>query len=273
MSPDPSRPDSILPRRNGGGVSQLAAWRMIGSLRILGTLVLGACSISPQPVPPPEETLSIQPALISLIDDGTGNVLFRGEPGAVTPGAEVLRAVNRTQPMPPLDVPIAPDGSFDTNVKGVSADAFRAQARKGSSFSLPVDLIGKGDGPIEVIDPALGGCISVDPPTEVVFRTTVGTIDIEPIRVRNDCSFDLSINTFVGLGGDASFEPMLGTFSSSFLPMGGEALLGIAFRPPAEGIFQETMWIEFLTQPPEPEPVPPAPPPWILSVRGVATFD
>lgn len=273
MSPDPTRPDSIVPRRNHRGVGQHPARRVMGSFGILGTLVLGACSISPQPVPPPEETLSIQPALISLIDDGAGNVLFRGEPGAVTPGAEVLRAVNRTQPMPPLDVLIAPDGSFDTLVTGTPADAFRAQARKGSSFSLPVDIIGKGDGPIEVIDPVFGSCVSVDPPTEVVFRTTVDTIDIEPIRVRNDCPVDLSINTFVGLGGEMSFEPMLGTFSSSFLPVGGEALLGIAFRPPAEGVFQETMWIEFLTQPPEPEPAAPAPPPWILSVRGVATFD
>ncbi len=271
MSPEPTRHDSI-PRGNRRGFGQPSARRWLGSLGILAALVLGACSISPQPVPPPEETISIQPSLVSLVDDGTGNVLFRGEPGAVTPGAEVLRAVNRSQPMPPLDVPIAPDGSFDTLVTGNSADAYRAQARKGGSFSLPVDLVGKGDGPIDVIDPVLGSCIYVDPPTEVVFRTVVGTIDIEPIRVRNDCPFDLSINTFVGLGEDASFEPMLGTFSSSFLPIGGEALLAIAFRPPAEGVFQETMWIEFLTQPPEPEPEPP-PPPWILSVRGVATFD
>jgi hypothetical protein len=245
---------------------------VIGSFQILGALMLGACSISPQPVPPPEETITIQPALISLVDDGSGSVWFRGEPGAVTPGAEVLRAVNRTQPMAPLDVPIAPDGSFDTNVKGASADAFRAQARKGISFSQPVDIFGTGDGPVEVLDPTAGSCLSVDPPTEVVFRTIVNSIDIEPIRVRNNCPFELSINTFIGLAGDASFEPMLGTFSSSFLPMGGEALLGIAFRPPADGFYQETMWIEFLTQPPEPAPEPP-PPPWILSVRGVATFD
>ncbi len=243
------------------------------ALVVLAAALLAACSISPQPVPPPvDEPISIQAELITVVDDGTGaGVVMRGQPGAVTPGAEVLRAVNRITVGPAIDVPVLPDGGFELFVQGTSKDAFRAQARKGDSYSDPVDVQGLGDGTVAVVDPGLGSCVQVDPPQEIVFPATpVGGAEILPVRVRNTCPFDLQILNFMSVSGNASFEPMLGTFSSGLVPMGGDAFLGVAFHPVSEGLQADELWIEFM---PQPEPQPEFVPPWLLSVRGTATIE
>ena len=243
------------------------------ALVVLAAALLASCSISPQPVPPPvDDPISIQAELIKVEDDGAGaGVWMRGLPGAVTPGAEVLRAVNRVTPGPAIDVPVLPDGGFELFVQGTAKDAFRAQARKGVSYSDPVDVQGLGDGAVVEIDPSSGSCVKVDPVREIVFPATpVGGVEILPVLVRNECPFDLQIVNFSSMSGNASFEPMLGTFSSGFVMMGGDAFLGVAFHPVSEGLQADELWIEFL---PQPEPQPEIVTPWLLSVRGTATIE
>jgi hypothetical protein len=270
MSKLPTHATAFLPSTTLGLVGRFG--RAL-ALVVLAAALLASCSISPQPVPPPvDDPISIQAELIKVEDDGAGaGVWMRGLPGAVTPGAEVLRAVNRITIGPAIDVPVLPDGGFELFVQGTAKDAFRAQARKGDSYSDPVDVQGLGDGAVVEIDPSSGSCVKVDPVREIVFPATpVGGVEILPVLVRNECPFDLQIVNFSSMSGNASFEPMLGTFSSGFVKVGGDAFLGVAFHPVSEGLQADELWIEFL---PQPEPQPEIVTPWLLSVRGTATIE
>lgn len=242
-------------------------------LTVLATVALSACTISPQPVPPPEpETLAIQPNLISVSDDGLGNVLMHGEPGAVTPGAQVLRTLDRITPSPAIEVGIAADGSFDVALVGLATDSFRLQARKDFSYSPPVDVQGNGTGPVYEIAPPYGGCVVVEPSREIAFPTTpIDDVAIAPMRVWNTCPFDISISSLTLLSGNGEFEPLMGTSTSGFVAMGGQVVLGVAFHPTIDGLHEDDLMVQFVAQPPEIPQDPALLPTWVLTVRGMAT--
>lgn len=270
LAPKPSR--SPVPCRATG-----VACRLIPvSLVALGASLSAACSISPQPVPPPEETptISIETSLISVFDDGNGGVTLHGDPGAVVPGADVLRALNRNSPSPAIDTPVLPDGSFDAILFGASTDAFRAQARKGAVYSAPVDVQGSGGGPVVALDPPFGGCVAVDPAREVAFEPIlVDEVAMQPVRVVNNCPFDLSVASFATLSGNPAFETLLGTVSTGYIPMGSEALLGVAFHAVQPGLYEDEAALQFMSQPPDPPPDPGLLPQWLLTIRGQATSE
>jgi len=134
-----------------------------------------------------------------------------------------------------------------------------------------VDLQGGGGGPVVVVEPPYGGCVTVQPDREVRFPPTQpGDIQIVPVRLSNLCPFDISVGAFGTLSSSPVFEPMLGTVSAGYVPIGAEAILAVAFHPVQDGLYEDDLVLQLIAQPPDPPPDPALLPLWILTVRGVA---
>ena len=234
-------------------------------------LVSLGCSISPQPVPPPEPTsLSIDASLIGIQQDGSGNTSIYGTEGAVTASAEVLRVTNLEGLGPFVEVDVHDNGSFELAVEGTLNDSFRLQARAGTKYSAPVDIRGQGaPGPVGGVPRPFNGCLRVEPTDEIAFDAVgVGGISMEAATIYNDCPFELFLSHAELRHHSPQFQVFVGPPTDTIAP-GSRYIIGVAFAPGTEGLHEDLLLLS-LEKPPlqPPPPGPDAVGRWVLGLRG-----
>jgi len=158
------------------------------SRSLLLLLVLGACTVSPQPDPPAFDVDRV----------GYGAAELVGEPDAVEPGGAEVWISPLFDAVPPTVLIAADDGSFGP--LPWTATETRVQVRDGDRRGDPVDIVRDGDR--ATLRPATA-CVVV-PPQVDLGEVPLSTDTVRSLEIRNDCAFDAEIvpglTDFLGTG-------------------------------------------------------------------------
>jgi len=192
-------------------------------IALLAVSFLCACSLRPQPEPPPAQPdvvptlLSADPASPAAMTGGS----LSGAPGAVSPGA-TLRAYNLDTSQPPSETIAAPDGSFEMPLDMLPGDEVRLQATLGGARSNPLDVvIGESAGVPSPASRPFAVCLTaVD---EFSFGVLPQGSDVErSVVLSNDCAFGITLSAIemrrpiAGLGVVTDALPIVLAAGSSY---------------------------------------------------------
>ncbi len=213
---------------------------------LVWTAALGACSLRPQPEPPPAEpqllldNVSAVPSHPNAMQGGS----ISGAPGAAPPGA-TLRAYNLDNNFPPSVTAANDDGSFELLIDIIAGDEVRIQAITQDARSKPLDvIIGEPESTPTLAVRPLADCVSLAPASELSF----GTLDTSAERsliVANACDFDIEI------GALGMRRPLDGLLIDSpalpaSIPSGSSRTWTIRMQPPvgATGEIEDVLLVE-----------------------------
>ncbi len=172
-----------------------ATTHLAQTLIALAVCLLCACSLRPQPEPPPAQPdlvpglLSAEPTLPAAMTGGS----LSGAPGAVSPGA-TLRAYNLDNSLPPAEAIAAPDGSFEMPFDMFPGDEIRLQAHLEGARSKPLDVvIGETTGVPSPASRPFSACLTAA--DEISFGALPQGSDTErSVVLSNDCAFDVTLS-------------------------------------------------------------------------------
>lgn len=200
---------------------------------LLASAIAWGCSATPLPEPP-AEALDFARIHGPEVSPATNVIEIVGEPGAGPPG-RVLRVTNLDRTDPPVDTPIADDGSFALSVAGGMWDELRFHTRYGRDRDEPVDLVWATGTPIPA---ARIPCVQPVPlqQRDFGFAPAGGAPVSGTVTLHNDCPTSVEV-TGAGLRhtgsaftiGTTEIEPPQG------MAPGEEARLSIDFAPTAVG--------------------------------------
>jgi hypothetical protein len=104
-------------------------------------LVLGACTVSPQPQPVPGRDVRLDPDALCV--DAVGSAVeILGTAGAATPGGSTVIALDLDGAAPEASAVSAPDGSFRIATGGALGHRFELRARFEVYEALPIEITG-----------------------------------------------------------------------------------------------------------------------------------
>jgi hypothetical protein len=169
--------------------------RALGMIAIVATISFApACTVSPQPLPPPID-VGIDQSRIALRIEGTTPHLV-GSPGAITitpaDAEATVDFVNLSHVGPTSAALAARDGSFDLPVSIAPTQTGRLTATARSARSAPVDLYfsDTGDGlTFGPPRPPLTDCLLIEPTLVDFGSVSVGSAPLRrDVVVTNRCS-------------------------------------------------------------------------------------
>ncbi len=202
-------------------------------------MLLGACIVSPQPLPPLVPTIDV--AKLSLVSSSP-DVVLHGDPGAVTPKS-TFTALGFTS-TETNSVVVAADGSFDLTLTMDAAQLYRLEAALDGERSAPIDI----EAPSTAVDgnslvpatPAYADCLTVAP-SLVEDRGDVEAGQSEPfaVQLQNGCAEELIVDDIQLANGSAGFK--LSTAAPLSVPAGEVRAISLAFEPSKEGGFQDVL--------------------------------
>lgn len=213
---------------------------------LLWTAALGACSLRPQPEPPPAEpqllldNVSAIPSHPNAMQGGS----ISGAPGAAPPGA-TLRAYNLDNNLPASVTTANDDGSFDLLIDIIVGDEVRIQAITQNTRSKPLDLIiGEPESTPTLAVRPLADCVALAPATELSFGT-LDTSAERPLILANACAFDIEIGA---LGMRRPLDGLVldsGTLPVT-IPSGSSRTWTLRMQPPVgvSGEIEEVLLVE-----------------------------
>lgn len=219
-----------------------SSWTL-GGIALVGASLLGACVVSPQPLPPIAPTIDV--AKLSLTSTSP-EVVLHGDAGAVTADA-TLTALGITSSASD-SVVIQPDGSFDLTLTMDAAQLYRLEAEKDGARSVPIDV----EAPATAVDgksiipasAAYAGCLTVAPAT-VADRgeVAVGQSQSFAIQLQNGCAEDLTADDLHLVDGAAGFS--LTSVAPLTVPAGENRAVSLAFAPSVEGAADDVLVLHF----------------------------
>ena len=192
-------------------------------IALLAVSFLCACSLRPQPEPPPAQPdvvpalLSAEPASPAAMTGGS----LSGAPGAVSPGA-TLRAYNLDTSQPPSETIAAPDGSFQMLLDMLPGDEIRLQATLEGARSKPLDVvIGEIVGVPSPAPRPFAACLTTA--DEISFGVLPQGSDVErSVTLSNACEVDITLSAIemrrpvAGLGVVTDAPPIVLEAGSSY---------------------------------------------------------
>lgn len=204
-------------------------------LRLLLSLALFGCAVSPQPTPP---NLDPQRIMGTGGPEAVSQPTVNGAAGAVDPAEGAVVLTNLDRDVAPVAEPVRADGSFVVTVAGAFTDELRLQVRSGGVRSEPLDVVSI-DGEIYMEAERPLGCFTVDPPYELDFGVVRSSVR-RTIELRNDCPDRVEIAPRFRMGSTA--------FALEGMPAGvdaGERVeVTVIATAPASAIDEETLLIE-----------------------------
>lgn len=205
-------------------------------LRLVLTLALFGCAVSPQPTPP---NLDPQRIMGTGGPEAVSQPTVNGAAGAVDPAEGAVVLTNLDRDVAPVAEPVRADGSFVITVAGALTDELRLQVRSGDVRSEPLDVVSiDGEVYMEAERP-LAGCFMVDPAYELDFGV-VRSSARRSIELRNDCPDRVELAPRFRMGSTA--------FSLEGMPSGvdpGERVeVIVVASAPVGAIDEETLLIE-----------------------------
>lgn len=217
----------------------LHGWLSTRALALVGAMLLGACVVSPQPLPPIVPTIDV--AKLTLVSTGP-DVVLHGDPGAVTPDA-TFTALGFVSTVTDSIV-VAADGSFDLPLTEDSAQLYRLEAILDGERSLPIDIEAPTtaiDGPgIIPASPAYAECLTVSPmPVDDRGEVEVGQSESFAVQLQNGCTEELAVDEIRLANGAAGFT--VSTAAPLSVPAGELRAVSLAFSPSKEGGAQDVL--------------------------------
>lgn len=214
-------------------------WPSTRVAALVGATLLGACVVSPQPLPPIIPTIDV--AKLSLVSTSP-EVVLHGDPGAVTPDA-TFTALGFSSTTTDSIV-VAPDGSFDLTLTMDAAQLYRLEAVLDGERSAPIDV----EAPTTAVDgpslipaaPAYAGCLTVSPmPVDDRGEVEVGQSEPFAVQLQNGCTEELPVDDIRLADGAAEFA--LSTIAPLAIPAGEIRAISLAFTPSKAGSFQDVL--------------------------------
>jgi hypothetical protein len=192
-------------------------------IALLAISFLCACSLRPQPEPPPAQPhvvptlLSAEPASPAAMTGGS----LSGAPGAVSPGA-TIRAYNLDTSLPPSETIAAPDGSFEMLLDMLPGDEVRLQATLDGARSKPLDVvIGETVGVPSPASRPFAACLTTA--DEISFGVIPQGSDVDrSVTLSNACAVDVTLSAIemrrpvAGLGVVTDALPIVVEAGSSY---------------------------------------------------------
>lgn len=212
-------------------------------LAAIAAAALGACVVSPQPLPPIAPTIDISKLSLTMVDP---DVVLHGDPGAVTAGAS-LTALGFTSSATDA-INVQPDGSFDLPLTMDAAQLYRLEAIKDDVRSQPVDI----EAPASAVDgnnlipavPAYASCLTVTPfPVADRGDVPVGENQAFAIQMQNGCAEDLVADDVHLVDGASGFT--VSTAAPLSLPAGQNRAVSLAFKPTDPGVTSDVLVLHF----------------------------
>lgn len=225
---------------------------------VLTLLACVACTVSPQPLPPPVTTpdaaVAIDIAGITLTPNGPDGVKLRGAKGTVrvtgrAPATGSLDVVSLSGSPTAVLLDVAEDGSFEGVLSTQLSDELRLQATvyETRSPSLDVTVQSTGDSN-EVVSPTrpLADCLKLTPAVDVdVGGVNVGRARTTAVLVENACTKDVTIASAEARFADPTWQ--ITTAFPASIPQGGSLDIGLVFTPVDETARREIVVLEVTT--------------------------
>jgi len=161
-------------------------WRIAA---VIASLLVGACVVSPTPVPPgvidPERVTTVPnaicehgpcPPVIDLV----------GQAGAVSPGGALLWIASLDDDSEPFTAIVREDGSFSARVSGQGSDVLRLHAVVQDTWNEPTDIEASTARPVALpcVAAVPGRVLDLGPADETLVRR---------VELRNDCGVDVAL--------------------------------------------------------------------------------
>lgn len=199
---------------------------------------VASCVSTPIPQPPPD-SLDIGKIVLPDTWPTTTALSFSGRPGAAPPNSR-LRVTNLDTDVPPVEVDVAGDGSFQVTISFSLEDELRLQVRTVEERQPPIDVVlgDIGFEPAPRVD-----CFTAPLEVDLGAVSAGGTADAA-IVLDNDCADDAQIDAAFFRTDDPSFV-FVGAPPSS-VPAGAEADLDTRFAPTAAGDAEEIVLVELV---------------------------
>ncbi len=154
----------------------------MGALVALGLVGCAVTDTGNPPLTPPD------PGRMETMFLAGGSLTLRGQPGAVASGDGVMRVTDLSTARPPVDAPIAADGSFTLQLLAESDAVLRLQHVVGADRSAPLDR----DASTLAAAPVASPCVSLEPALEV--RAGAGDeATVEAVELVNGCDEPVSL--------------------------------------------------------------------------------
>ena len=166
--------------------------RIVLSACLIALATSGACTGTPQPDPPNLDIRNVR-----VVPMRTPFVQVLGTAGAAAGGT--VRVVNLDTMLPPVDTPVAADGSFELTIDGSTGNTLRLQVRDGARRSDPVDVLAAD--PLALVEHPIGGCLAIAPPFEAVLSGGSATI-----ALTNGCGSPIALSRVALRVSGAPFE-------------------------------------------------------------------
>lgn len=232
----------------GSMIRTVARFVLLLSALLLAGLLGPACSLRPQPEPPPvdpgpvidADLLTATPTSPSAMVSGN----IEGAPGA-SPAGALLRGYNLERSDAPAETVAAPDGSFLLLLDVIEGEEVRLEVLADEARSKPLDvIIGSGiSNPTRSVR-ALADCLSIAPALELDLGQVGSAMVERNIVIANGCSFEVTVGA---VGMRAPMDGLTVTFAQPMpIASGASAPVLIQYQAPTGllGAVEDVLLIE-----------------------------
>ncbi len=212
----------------------------IAPLLLFVTLAAVSCNVSPQPVPPPDISVSA----LTVDEPTLGTLRVVGAPGAVAPAGSPLRITNIgnvSGTASRVETTVASDGSFSAEIAGSLGDHLKLSVLVEENVPEPV-VVDTADG--IAAEAVQFDCVLILPEedqvafplTAVDFTSTVNVV------VENNCDDDIIVN-------ETTFALDEGSYTTDFvtpatITVDDATAIPVEYGPSAEGDHEDVLVIE-----------------------------
>jgi len=205
-----------------------------------------ACSISPQPLPPPETSLSVQLSELQA-DNSSGSPALVGKAGSVNNPPASIRVWPLDDSLQEYSAKVNADGSFLLPLPSPWGISYRIQAERDSLFSAPVDItVGNTEGPVSGYTPTSDPCVVV--PAAMDYGQVALSVPVDStVQVENSCDQSVEITNIFIKYDNRDFELLTKLPIAVLANKGDRTPIAVRIAPQSVGIHADLLLIQTST--------------------------